>query len=236
MDLKHLKSIITSKTKLFVLCSPHNPVGRVWKKEELESLAQICIENNIKIISDEIHADIVFKKFTPLASISQEIADITLTLNSPGKTFNIAGLNCGYSICSKKDMKIAFDKIVHKREINAINVFGYTALEAAYEYGEIWLEELLEYLDENITFSQNYLKNTQIEFQQPESTYLLWLSFKNYTISHKEVKQKLLRESKVALNDGISFGEEGKSYFRLNIALPRENLEKGLCKIVTNFQ
>lgn len=114
MDLEHLKSITTPKTKILTLCSPHNPVGRVWSKDELKELAKICIENNITIISDEIHSDLVFKKFTPLASISNEISNITVTLNSPGKTFNIAGLNASYSITSNKILKKRLDKIIKK--------------------------------------------------------------------------------------------------------------------------
>lgn len=237
MDLEDLKSKITPKTKILTLCSPHNPVGRVWNKEELEELAKICIQNKIIIISDEIHADIVFKKFTPLASISKEISNITLTLNSAGKTFNIAGLNCAYAISENKDILKKYENIVRKRELSSINVFGFIALEAAYEFGEKWLEELLQYLNLNIKFTKNYLKknNSKIIFIEPESTYLLWFSFKNYSITHAKVKQKLLKESKLALNDGTSFGPEGKGFFRLNSALPKANLEKALSKIVTHF-
>lgn len=237
MNLEDLKSKITKKTKLLVLCSPHNPVGRVWDKEELEKLAKICLENNIIIISDEIHADLVFKKFTPMASISDEISNITLTLNSPGKTFNIAGLNCAYAICKNEKILKTFEKEVLKREIASINVFGYTALEAAYKSAEPWLEELLLYLKSNITFTKDYLlkNNSKIDFIEPEATYLLWLSFKKHTNKHAEVKQKLLEEAKVALNDGTSFGVQGKGYFRLNCATNKENLEKALSKIVTYF-
>lgn len=237
MDLENLKSKITKKTKILTLCSPHNPVGRVWNKEELEELANICIKNNILIISDEIHADLVFKKFTPLASISKDISNITLTLNSPGKTFNIAGLNCAYVISQNQEILKKFQEEAKKREINSVNVFGYTALEAAYEFGEPWLEELLIYLKNNISFTKEYLKNnnSKITFNEVEATYLLWLSFKNYSNSHEKVKQKLLKEAKIALNDGTSFGIEGKGFFRLNCALPKANLEKALSKIVTIF-
>lgn len=237
MDLDDLKSKITSKTKILTLCSPHNPVGRVWSKKELDDLAKICIEHNITIISDEIHADIVFQKFTPLASISKEISNITLTLNSPGKTFNIAGLNCAYAISENKEILNKYENIIKKRELNSINVFGFTALEAAYEFGEEWLAELLQYLNLNIKFTKDYLtkNNSKIIFIEPESTYLLWFSFRNYSISHEKVKQKLLKESKLALNDGTSFGAEGKGFFRLNAALPKRNLEKALSKIVTKF-
>lgn len=237
MDLEDLKSKITSKSKILVLCSPHNPVGRVWSKEELEELAKICLENNLLIISDEIHADLVFKKFTPMASLSKEISNITLTLNSAGKTFNIAGLNCSYAICENKEIKEKFDKELAKREIASVNVFGFTALEAAYEFGEEWLEELKSYLKANIEFVNKYLQNsdTKVDFLEPEATYLLWLNFKNTGLKHKEIKKILLENSKVALNDGRSFGSEGDSYFRLNCALSRKKLEEALGKIVTYF-
>jgi cystathionine beta-lyase len=237
MDFEDLKSKITPKTKLMVLCSPHNPVGRVWDKEELKALGQICIENNLIIISDEIHADLVFKKFTPMASISEEISKITLTLNSPGKTFNIAGLNCAYAISENKQLLKNFEKEAQKREISSINVFGFTALQAAYTHGEEWLEELLIYLKSNITFTKDYLisQDSKISFFEPEATYLLWLNFKKISNNHEQVKQKLLKEAKVALNDGTSFGIEGKGYFRLNCATTKANLEKALGKIVTYF-
>ncbi len=237
MDFEDLKSKINHKTKLMVLCSPHNPVGRVWDKKELEELGKICIQHNIMIISDEIHADLVFKKFTPMASISDEISNITLTLNSPGKTFNIAGLNCAYAISKNQQILKAFEKEVQKREIESINVFGYTALEAAYTYGEEWLEELLIYLKNNITFTKDYLfsHDSKISFFEPEATYLLWLNFKFSSNNHEQVKQKLLKEAKVALNDGTSFGTEGKGYFRLNCATTKANLENALSKIVTYF-
>ncbi len=237
MDLEDLKSKITPKTKLMVLCSPHNPVGRVWDKKELEELGNICVQHNIMIISDEIHADLVFKKFTPIASISKEISNITLTLNSPGKTFNIAGLNCAYAISKNEQILKTFEIEIQKREIGSINVFGYTALEAAYKYGEDWLEELLIYLKNNINFTKDYLTShdSKITFFEPEATYLLWLNFKNFSNNHEQVKQKLLKEAKVALNDGTSFGIEGKGYFRLNCATTRANLENALGKIVTSF-
>lgn len=237
MNLDDLKSKITPKTKLMVLCSPHNPVGRVWDKKELEDLGKICLENNIIIISDEIHADLVFKKFTPLASISEELSEITLTLNSPGKTFNIAGLNCAYAISKNKEILNLFEKEAQKREITSINVFGYTALETAYELGDKWLEELLVYLKQNIIYAKDYLisMDSKISFREPEATYLLWLNFKKYSNNHVKVKQKLLKEAKLALNDGISFGSEGEGFFRLNCATQKNNLEKALSKIVTSF-
>ena len=238
MDLEDLERKITPKTKILALCSPHNPVGRVWSKEELEKLSLICIKHNIIIVSDEIHSDITFKKFTPLASISQEIANQTITLNSAGKTFNIAGLNCGYAISKNRDLLDKFKKIAQKREINSINFFGYIATKAAYENGAEFVKELKKYLLSNIEFTKNYFEKNgiKIDFVIPEATYLLWLDFKQLNLSHNEIKTILLTKSKIALNDGISFGSNGNKYFRLNLALSEKALEIALEQLSKEFK
>ncbi|RXJ56533.1 aminotransferase [Candidatus Marinarcus aquaticus] len=235
MDLEDLKSKITPKTKIFTLCSPHNPVGRIWSKEELEALAKICLEHNITIISDEIHADITFKPFTPLASISKEIANITVTLNAAGKTFNIAGLNAAYAITCNEALKTKLDEVVKAREIGSINVFGTIAMEAAYTYGQEWVKELKEYLLQNILVTKELLKNTNIKLSQPEATYLLWLDFSCYDLTHLQIKERLLKEAKIALNDGLTFGKNGSKHFRLNVALPVTRLKKYLNIIAKTF-
>jgi len=237
MDLEDFKNKINPKTKMLILCSPHNPVGRVWDKEELEAIAQLCLENNIKIISDEIHSDIVYKKFTPMASISKDIANITLTLNSPSKTFNLAGLNSSYGICTNNEMYQKFKKIVVKREIGSLNIFGIIAIKTAYEQGSNWVEKLLIYLKANIEFVKSFFieHNMKITFEQPESTYLIWLNFESYNYTHREMQEKLLNEAKVALNDGLSFGSNGNLHFRINVALPKSQLELALKKILINL-
>ncbi|MCG3716868.1 aminotransferase class I/II-fold pyridoxal phosphate-dependent enzyme, partial [Aliarcobacter butzleri] len=189
MDLEDLEKKITSKTKILALCSPHNPVGRVWSKEELEKLANICIKYNITIVSDEIHSDITFKKFTPLASISKEIANQTITLNSAGKTFNIAGLNCAYAISKNAEILEKFKKVAIKREINSINFFGYVSTRAAYENGSAFVKELKAYLMNNIIFTKEFFEKNSlnIDFFIPEATYLLWLDFSKTGLSHLEI-------------------------------------------------
>ena len=237
MDLEDLESKITPKTKILALCSPHNPVGRVWSKDELEKVADICIKHNIIIVSDEIHSDITFKKFTPLASISKEIANQTITLNSAGKTFNIAGLNSAYAISKNQDLLNKFKKIAQKREIQSINFFGYIATKAAYENGAIFVKELKKYLLSNIEFTKNYFEKNSIKinFFQPEATYLLWLDFSSFNLSHNEIKNKLLIGAKLALNDGVSFGSNGNKYFRLNLALSQKALEIALNQLSKEF-
>ncbi|PUE65959.1 MalY/PatB family protein [Arcobacter caeni] len=237
MDLEDLEKKITPKTKILALCSPHNPVGRVWSKDELEKLANICIKYNIIIVSDEIHSDITFKKFTPLASISKEIANQTITLNSAGKTFNIAGLNSAYAISKNQEILDKFKKIAQKREIQSINFFGYIATKAAYDNGALFVEDLKKYLLSNIEFTKNYFKknNMKIDFHIPEATYLLWLDFSKYNFSHNEIKNILLTKSKIALNDGVSFGNNGNGYFRLNLALSQNALEIALSQLSKEF-
>ena len=238
MDLKDLESKITKKTKILILCSPHNPVGRVWSKEELEALGNICLQQNITIVSDEIHSDLVFKKFIPIATVSDEISNITLTLNSPSKTFNLAGLNSSYAICTNKKMQMQFKKIVTKREIGSLNIFGLVAIQSAYDNGEKWVEQLLLYIKANLIFVKKFFQDHHIKanFQIPESTYLIWIDFKSYHFTHKETKNILLDKAKVALNDGLSFGENGEHYFRLNVALPKSELEIALKKISNSFK
>ncbi|MCR1814900.1 MalY/PatB family protein [Aliarcobacter butzleri] len=237
MDLEDLEKKITSKTKILALCSPHNPVGRVWSKEELEKLANICIKYNITIVSDEIHSDITFKKFTPLASISKEIANQTITLNSAGKTFNIAGLNCAYAISKNAEILEKFKKVAIKREINSINFFGYVSTRAAYENGSAFVKELKAYLMNNIIFTKDFFEKNSlnIDFFIPEATYLLWLDFSKTGLSHLEIKNILLTKSKIALNDGVSFGSNGNKYFRLNTALSKKALNIALNQFVKNF-
>lgn len=237
MDLEDLEKKITSKTKILALCSPHNPVGRVWSKEELEKLANICIKHNITIVSDEIHSDITFKKFTPLASISKEIANQTITLNSAGKTFNIAGLNCAYAISKNAEILEKFKKVAIKREINSINFFGYVSTKAAYENGSAFVKELKAYLMNNIIFTKEFFEKNSlnIDFFIPEATYLLWLDFSKTGLSHLEIKNILLTKSKIALNDGVSFGSNGNKYFRLNTALSKKALNIALNQFVKNF-
>ena len=238
MDLEDLEKKITPKTKILALCSPHNPVGRVWSKEELEKLANICIKNNIIIISDEIHSDITFKKFTPLASISLEIANQTITLNSAGKTFNIAGLNCAYAISKNNNILEKFKTIAIKREIHSINFFGYLSTKAAYENGEQFVEQLKDYIMKNILFTKNYFQenNVKIDFYIPEATYLLWLDFSRTNLDHESIKKLLLTKAKVALNDGVSFSNKQNKHFRLNAALSKKALEVALNQLLSTFK
>jgi cysteine-S-conjugate beta-lyase len=234
MDFADLKKKITSKTKLLILCSPHNPIGRVWRKKELQQLHTICKEHNIMVISDEIHADIVFKKFTSYATIDKN----TLILNAPSKTFNVAGFHSSYAFSFDNEIIQNFKRELQKAHLSSLNTLSNTLIEQCYsKKGEKWLEELLEYLQKNIEFTEKFIQKHlfNIEVIKSEATYLLWLDFSKYGLSHKKIKQKLLYGAKVALNDGITFGKNGQYFFRLNIALPKSELKKALKKIQNEF-
>ncbi len=235
IDFEDLEEKIDNRSKLMMLCNPHNPVGRAWTREELNRLGEICIKNDIKIISDEIHADLTLEgvKHTPIASISEELANRTITLLSPSKTFNIAGLFTSIAIVPNKELRETFKKSLEKMEIGHVSIFGSLALEAAYSEGGEWLNEALIYIEDNIDFAIEYIQKhiPQIKVSKPDATYLLWLDFRSLGKTADEVKEALLNVGKIILNDGRPYGQGGEGYFRLNIGCPRSRVEDGLKRI-----
>lgn len=235
IDFEDLEEKIDKRSKLMMLCNPHNPVGRAWTREELNRLGEICIKNDIKIISDEIHADLTLEgvKHTPIASISEELANRTITLLSPSKTFNIAGLFTSIAIVPNKELRETFKKSLEKMEIGHVSIFGSLALEAAYSEGGEWLNEALIYIEDNIDFAIEYIQKhiPQIKVSKPDATYLLWLDFRSLGKTADEVKEALLNVGKIILNDGRPYGQGGEGYFRLNIGCPRSRVEDGLKRI-----
>jgi len=235
MDFEHLENIIDKDTKMIILANPHNPGGRVWRKDELEKLTRIAIEKDLIILSDDIHADFVYKpyQYTPIASISKEAADRTITITSPSKSFNIAGLSTSIVIISNPDLYQKYKKKLLDMHLFLGNIFGNIAFQAAYEKGEEWLEQLLVYLQNNRDFVMEYIQKNipNIKPVQPEGTFLMWLDFSGTGLSHEAIKDKLINEAKLALNDGTMFGGDSKKYFRLNFATPRKNLETALKKL-----
>lgn len=232
MDMEHLKASIDSKTKLLILCSPHNPTGNVWKREELEDICKICIENGITIISDEIHADIIYNghKHIPTASLSEEIAQNTITLMAPSKTFNIAGLCSSYAISSNPDLLKAFAKPIDDLHLGNGNIMGIVATEAAYTYGEVWLEQLIAYFQKNLLTVDNFLRDKlpKVRLIQPEGTYLLWLDFSQLGYKRNELNEMLVKQAKVGLSDGFMFGKEGDLFQRMNLGCTNEQLKQAL--------
>jgi len=229
------------RAEMFLFCSPHNPVGRVWQTEELEKLNQIIIDNDLILVSDEIHADFVFadNQHIPPASLSKEIENRSITLMAPSKTFNIAGLHTSFAVIPNKKIRKKFMS-VKDHLVGAGNIFGLTAMEAAYSKGEDWLEAQLDYLKGNIDYTANYLKENlpQIKFAKPEGTYLFWLDFRNITNCSEDINEKLVKEFSVALEPGNWFGEGGAGFLRMNLATPRENIKRaleGIKKYVDNY-
>ena len=239
MDFDNLKSQIDSGVKMLILCSPHNPTGNVWKKEELLELTIICREHNILILSDEIHADIVYEgnKHIPTAMLSEEIADQTITLMAPSKTFNFAGLSTSYFIAPNKKLYKKFSQTVSKMHLGAGNIFGNIALEAAYREGDEWLSQLILYLQQNIAFAKDFINSNIpcVEVIEPEATFLLWVDFRKTGLDDKTVRTLLLKDAQVALSNGILFGKDGEGFQRINIGCPRSVLEKGLRQIASSL-
>lgn len=235
MDYENLERKIDGDTKLMMLCSPHNPVGRVWAEEELIKLGDICRKNDITIISDEIHCDLTLKgyKHMPLASLSKELEQRTITLMAPSKTFNIAGLNTSVAIIPNENLRYKYNRAIEIMEIGNISIFGALGLEVAYNHGGQWLKEVMEYIEDNINFATEYInKNiSEIKVVRPEATYLLWLDFRALNKSPDEINDALIKVGKVFLNDGRPYGIGGEGFFRLNIACPRTILEDGLNRI-----
>lgn len=227
----------SKKAKMFILCSPHNPVGRVWKRDELEKMAEICLENNVLIVSDEIHADMVFKgsKHIPIASLSENIAYNTITLMAPSKTFNIAGLHYSYTIIKNTELRKIFKKWIIQSGLYGHNLTSIIAANAAYKYGKNWLNKTMEYIEENYYYVKEYFEKNipEVKVIKSEGTFLVWLDFRQLNLSQNELRELLEKKAKVGLNSGDTFGPGGKGFMRMNIATSRENIEE-TCKRIKN--
>ena len=234
-DFEDLKARIDDKTKMLLLSSPHNPGGMVWTKEELTELGRICKEKGVIIVSDEIHSDLIYPghKHVPLPSISAELAEISVVCMAPNKTFNIAGLSTAFLVIPEKKMRVRYERMMNVIHVHGGNIFGTVATEAAYTYGEEWLGELLEYLQGNLKYLNEFMAERlpKVNVMQPESTFLVWLDFRDYGISEKEMKEILVNNAGVAMNVGSTFGTGGEGYFRMNIGCPRSTLQEGLARL-----
>lgn len=221
--------------KLIILCSPHNPVGRVWSEDELIRLGDLCLKYNVKIIADEIHSDLIYKqyKFISIASINEEFADITATCTAPSKTFNLAGLQTSNVIISNDEMRKQFTDVLDANAVMEPNLFGITALEAAYNSGSEWLDQLMDYLSDNLEFLSEYINNSipEIKVIKPEGTYLVWLDCRNLGMNKKELHDFMLDKAKVWFDDGHMFGENGQGFERINIACTKATLKEALDRI-----
>lgn len=235
MDFEDMEEKLKNGVKMFVLCSPHNPVGRVWNKDELTKVSELCLKYNVLMISDEIHSDLVYGgcEHISAAAISEDIALNTITCMAPSKTFNIAGLCTSYVIIPDEKKHEQFDKKVESLGIGTGNVFGITALEEAYLSGEEWLTEILQYLDCNADYLTDFINRriNGIKVRKPQGTYLAWLDCRDLGLSNEKLKNFFVYKAKVGLNEGIMFGPEGEGFFRLNFGCPRSILKEGLERI-----
>jgi len=238
--METLQAQIDKDTKAIILCSPANPAGRVWEKPELIALGEICLKNNLYIISDEIHSDLIFPghKHIPLASISKELADITVTCMAPSKTFNIAGLASSVIIISNPELKQRFEELPNSLDLNNGNLFGIEALQSAYINGDEWLQQMLVYLEKNLNFLESYLKQhlPQIKMIRPEGTYLVWLDCREMKMTQSELRKFFIEEAKVGLNNGTDFGPGGEGFMRMNVGCPRAMIAAGLDQIRLAFE
>lgn len=235
MDFEDLRGKIDKDVKMLLLCSPHNPVGRVWSREELLELGEICLENNIFIISDEIHFDLVYGEYEhiPFSSLNDEIAKNSATCFSGNKTFNLGGLQLATLVIADKKIREEFNKAMGIYQTRLDNIFGAVALEAGYNEGEDWLEQVMSYIKGNLEFAKRYISKNipEINYIEPEGTYMMWLDFRNLKLAPLELRDFLVNEANVALCDGYEFGEEGEGFMRMNIACPRKTLELALNNI-----
>lgn len=231
-DIDDLVSKIDKDTKLLLLCSPHNPVGRVWKKEELKALGDVCLAHNIVVFSDEIHSDLVYEPHIhiPFASLSDAIRNITVSAFGVGKTFNLAGFAISTVAISNEILREKYKKVYNDIHFAQGTILGHVAFENAYVQGDEWLEELKTHLQKNIVLLENVCKkhNDKISFIAPEGTYLAWLDCSKMNLSDKELKEFFVKNAKLGLSNGVSFSKEGSGYMRLNFAVSSEIMNKAM--------
>ena len=229
VDYDVFEAALDDTSRLFLLCNPHNPVGRVFRKDELERMAEICLQHDMLICSDEIHCDLIFDGHThiPTAALSPEIARATITLLAPSKTFNVAGLKCSVAIIQDKEKRKQM-MAAQKGLLGGINLFGLTAAEAAYRHGGEWLEQVLDYMKANRDYLHTYVKDNLpgISMAKPEGTYLAWLDCR--TAGLDDPTAFFLEKGRVAFNAGTAFGRGGEGFVRLNFGCPRSVLEDSL--------
>ena len=232
------KDFVEEDVKLYVLCNPHNPGGRVWEKEVLEKIGQLCQKHGVLLVSDEIHQDLALfgNKHQSFNTVNEDFKEFSLILSSATKTFNIAGTKNSYAIIENPKLRLAFQKRQLANNQHEISGLGYLATEAAYRYGEDWLTELKELIEKHINYVVDVFgKETKIKVMKPQGTYLIWLDFSAYDISDEELRKLLRDEAKVILNRGLDFGEEGALHARLNVAMPTSILEEVCQRIIATF-
>lgn len=238
MDLEDFEAKARDGAKYFILCNPHNPVGRVWTREELERVGELCLKHQVPIFSDDIHSDIILPgyTYTPLPALSPEIADITVLAMAPSKTFNIAGLKSSLMVVPNPRLRKKINQGLQAFHMG-VDLFGLKATEAAYRLGGPWVDQMNQYLLDSAKTVAEFCQNRlpKVKTRIPEGTYLMWLDFSGYGLTQKELMEKLKLEAGVALNDGSQYGPEGQGFVRLNISTARPFLMEGLERIAKCF-
>ncbi len=231
MNFDDLESKIDNRTKILILCSPHNPVGRVWTEKELKRLSQICAKNDMIILSDEIHSDIIMNGFKHLPT--SLFYDKTVSFYSSSKTFNLAGLQTSVAIIPNEKLRVEFQNSMDNLNLFSSNIFGLLAMQTAYDQAEPWLESLIDYLENNYKLLKDFfsLNFKDVKIMDLQGTYLAWMDFNSLGLSQDKLNDIFVNQARVALVDGEKFGKNGKGFMRLNIATPRVVLEQGLRRI-----
>jgi cystathionine beta-lyase len=239
MDLDHLEARFKDGSKLLILSNPHNPVGRVYTKPELDELALLTSKYGITVVSDEIHSDIIMpgSKHIPFASISEDTANRTITFVAPSKTFNVAGLSTGIAIIPNELLRRRFNSIINSLHLSMGNIFGIEAMRAAYTHGDEWVDSLIQYLHSNLAVVNSILsnENTAIHNHIPEGTYLSWLDFRELRLPQNEINRILTEVAKAGLSDGTIYGNQGLGFQRFNVASPRSVIESAATSIAAAF-
>ncbi|RSL31961.1 pyridoxal phosphate-dependent aminotransferase [Salibacterium salarium] len=239
VDLDDLEKKMQDGAKMLLLCSPHNPIGRVWSEEELTEIAKLAETYKVLVVSDEIHADLILEgKHTPFAKAAAGREVETMTCLAPSKTFNLASLQLSYVVFENDRSQKAYETHLQREFVGIDNPFATAAAEAAYRHGEEWLEHLLEYVRHNVQYVKEYIETNMPEMKviEPEGTYLIWIDMRELNKNDKELEAWLRKEAKLALSEGHIFGEEGSGFVRINAACPRTTLEEGLKRMNTAYK
>ncbi|HWP97932.1 MAG TPA: MalY/PatB family protein [Syntrophomonadaceae bacterium] len=235
MDLDNLERQLNPGVKLLILCSPHNPVGRMWEPRELAALGDICLEHGIRVISDEIHADLVFpgQRHTVFASLSSELEQNCAICTAPSKTFNIAGIQASNITIPNPEIRSAYRQVLNTGELGLPNVFAIAAAEAAYTQGEAWLDEMMIYVRDNFKYLQKFMAENipRIKIIEPEATYLVWLDCRSLGMNNQQLDRFIRDQARLVLSPGHIFGSAGSGFQRMNIACPRAILEEALRRL-----
>ncbi|MFA6758850.1 MAG: MalY/PatB family protein [Bacteroidales bacterium] len=240
VNWEDFESKLESGVEMFILCNSHNPLGKMWSIEELLKMGNLCLKHGVLIFSDEIHADLALygNQHIVMASVSEEIAMNTITAMAPSKTFNIAGLLNSLIISKSPELLNKFNSEINTLHLGMGNIFGHVTLGPAYKESEEWLNSLATYIGENVDYAYDFLAKElpTVTFIKPESSFLLWLDFRKTGLTHEQIKEKLINEAKVGLNDGTTFGECGRGFFRMNIGTPKAIVKEGLERIAAAFK